>query len=76
MGELLTPTHMMVVAVVAFVLFGGKRVSAPGYNRLIERANDLWADATANAHSHQIIFHLSESSQHVLSVSDLIVIGG
>jgi Sec-independent protein translocase protein TatA len=49
MGELLTPTHRMVVAVVAFVLFGGKRVSAPGYNRLIERAKDLWADATATS---------------------------
>jgi Sec-independent protein translocase protein TatA len=24
MGELLTPTHMIVVAVVAFLLFGGK----------------------------------------------------
>jgi hypothetical protein len=30
MGELLTPTHRMVVAVVAVVLLGGKRVSAPG----------------------------------------------
>jgi hypothetical protein len=39
----------MVVAVVAFVLFGGKRVSARGYNRLIERANDLWADAAATS---------------------------
>jgi sec-independent protein translocase protein TatA len=26
MGELLTPTHMIVVAVVAFVLFGGRKL--------------------------------------------------
>jgi mttA/Hcf106 family len=26
MGELLTPTHIIVVAVVAFVVFGGRRL--------------------------------------------------
>ena len=30
MGELLTPTHMIVVAVVAFVLFGAKRLPELG----------------------------------------------
>jgi sec-independent protein translocase protein TatA len=30
MGELLTPTHMIVVAVVAFVLFGGKKLPELG----------------------------------------------
>jgi sec-independent protein translocase protein TatA len=30
MGELLTPTHMIVVAVVAFVLFGGRRLPELG----------------------------------------------
>jgi sec-independent protein translocase protein TatA len=30
MGELLTPTHMIVVAVVAFVLFGGRKLPELG----------------------------------------------
>jgi sec-independent protein translocase protein TatA len=30
MGELLTPTHLIVVAVVAFVLFGGRRLPELG----------------------------------------------
>ena len=30
MGELLTPTHMIVVAVVAFVLFGAKKLPELG----------------------------------------------
>jgi sec-independent protein translocase protein TatA len=30
MGELLTPTHMIVVAVAAFVLFGGKKLPELG----------------------------------------------
>jgi sec-independent protein translocase protein TatA len=30
MGELLTPTHLLVIAVVAFVLFGGKRLPELG----------------------------------------------
>ncbi len=30
MGELLTPTHLMVVAVIAFVLFGGKKLPELG----------------------------------------------
>jgi sec-independent protein translocase protein TatA len=33
MGELLTPTHLLVVTVVAFVLFGGKRL--PGLGKAI-----------------------------------------
>ena len=31
MGELLTPTHLLIVTVVALVLFGGKRL--PGLGR-------------------------------------------
>jgi sec-independent protein translocase protein TatA len=30
MGELLTPTHLIVVAVVAFVLFGGRKLPELG----------------------------------------------
>jgi sec-independent protein translocase protein TatA len=30
MGELLTPTHMIVVAVVVFVLFGGRKLPELG----------------------------------------------
>jgi TatA/E family protein of Tat protein translocase len=30
MGELLTPSHLMVVAVIAFVLFGGKKLPELG----------------------------------------------
>jgi sec-independent protein translocase protein TatA len=30
MGELLTPTHLMVIAVIAFLVFGGKRLSELG----------------------------------------------
>jgi len=30
MGELLTPTHLMVVAAVAFLLFGGKKLPELG----------------------------------------------
>jgi sec-independent protein translocase protein TatA len=30
MGELFTPTHMIVVAVVAFVLFGGRKLPELG----------------------------------------------
>ena len=30
MGELLTPTHLIVVAVVAFVVFGGKKLPELG----------------------------------------------
>lgn len=30
MGELLTPTHLMVIAIVAFVLFGAKRLPELG----------------------------------------------
>jgi sec-independent protein translocase protein TatA len=30
MGDLLTPTHMIVVAVVAFVLFGGRKLPELG----------------------------------------------
>jgi sec-independent protein translocase protein TatA len=30
MGELLTPTHLMVIAVIAFVLFGGKKLPELG----------------------------------------------
>jgi sec-independent protein translocase protein TatA len=30
MGELFTPTHMMVVAIAAFVLFGGKKLPELG----------------------------------------------
>ena len=30
MSELLTPTHLMVVAAVGFVLFGGKKLSEFG----------------------------------------------
>jgi sec-independent protein translocase protein TatA len=30
MGELLTPTHLMVVAIIAFVLFGGKKLPELG----------------------------------------------
>ena len=30
MGELLTPTHMIVVAIVAFVLFGGRKLPELG----------------------------------------------
>jgi sec-independent protein translocase protein TatA len=30
MGELLTPIHLMVVAIVAFVLFGGKKLPELG----------------------------------------------
>jgi sec-independent protein translocase protein TatA len=30
MGELLTPTHMMVAAVLAFVLFGGRKLPGLG----------------------------------------------
>ena len=30
MGELLTPTHLMVIAVIAFVVFGGKRLPELG----------------------------------------------
>lgn len=30
MGELLTPTHMIVVAAVAFVLFGGRKLPEIG----------------------------------------------
>jgi sec-independent protein translocase protein TatA len=26
MGELLTPSHLMVIAIIAFVLFGGKKL--------------------------------------------------
>ena len=30
MGELFTPTHLMVIAIVAFVLFGGRRLPELG----------------------------------------------
>jgi sec-independent protein translocase protein TatA len=30
MGELLTPSHLMVIAVIAFVLFGGKKLPELG----------------------------------------------
>ena len=30
MGELLTPTHLLVIAAVALVLFGGKKLPEPG----------------------------------------------
>jgi sec-independent protein translocase protein TatA len=30
MGELLTPTHLMVIAVIAFVIFGGKKLPELG----------------------------------------------
>jgi sec-independent protein translocase protein TatA len=30
MGELLTPTHLMVIAVIAFVLFGGNKLPELG----------------------------------------------
>ena len=30
MGELLTPSHLMVVAVIAFVLFGGRKLPELG----------------------------------------------
>jgi sec-independent protein translocase protein TatA len=30
MGELLTPTHLMVIAVIAFLLFGGKKLPELG----------------------------------------------
>ena len=30
MGELLTPTHLMVIAIVAFIFFGGKRLPELG----------------------------------------------
>jgi sec-independent protein translocase protein TatA len=30
MGELLTPTHLMVVAVIAFLVFGGKKLPELG----------------------------------------------
>jgi sec-independent protein translocase protein TatA len=30
MGELLTPTHLMVIAVVAFLFFGGKKLPELG----------------------------------------------
>ena len=30
MGELLTPTHLIVVAVVAFVVFGGRKLPELG----------------------------------------------
>ena len=30
MGELLTPTHLMVIAVVAFLVFGGKKLPELG----------------------------------------------
>jgi sec-independent protein translocase protein TatA len=30
MGELLTPTHLMVVAVIAFLLFGGNKLPELG----------------------------------------------
>ncbi len=30
MGELLTPTHLMVIAVITFVLFGGKKLPELG----------------------------------------------
>jgi sec-independent protein translocase protein TatA len=30
MGELLTPTHLMVIAIVCFVLFGGKKLPELG----------------------------------------------
>jgi sec-independent protein translocase protein TatA len=30
MGELLTPSHLMIVAVIAFVLFGGKKLPELG----------------------------------------------
>jgi sec-independent protein translocase protein TatA len=30
MGELLTPTHLMVIAVIAFLVFGGKKLPELG----------------------------------------------
>ena len=30
MGELLTPSHLMIVAVIAFVLFGGRKLPELG----------------------------------------------
>jgi hypothetical protein len=57
MGELLTPTHRMVVAIVAFVLFGGKRVSAPGRLGRSRRLNVPTDDNPGTARQLRVVRH-------------------
>jgi sec-independent protein translocase protein TatA len=56
MGELLTPTHLIVVAVVAFLLFGGRKLPelGKGLGEGLRRFKDGIKGLTDELHSRKV----------------------